>query len=358
MKEKIFSILFVFLLTLISILSIILNDKEVSKTERRKLKQFPTLNINTVLNGDFFDNLEEYHLDQIVFRNNLKQLKSNWDRTIFKIFDQDGMIINNNNLFKINYKINEKNVLSFSKKINRISSDYIDSNIYFSMIPDKNYYLDNNFLKMDYDAFIKLLNNNLNMEYIDLTNSFDISSYYLTDIHIRQEKWVNVIKILEEKYNFTINDEFEKVEVPNFYGSLSNRLGLFEISDTLNYHTSIYTQNTKVTHLDYPNTNTVYDTSKLNKIDFYDVYLSGASSYIVLDNSLIKNNKELIIFRDSFASSLTPLLLGAYEKITLVDLRYIDYDIVKQYLNYKNKDVLFLYSIDLINNSGSIKVKT
>ena len=124
-----------------------------------------------------------------------------------------------------------------------------------------------------------------------------------------------------------------------------------------NYYTSIYTDSAVVTHLEYPNIKTVYDLSKLDGVDYYDIYLSGASSYIEIKNSKVNNEKELIIFRDSFTSSLTPLLLEAYEKITLVDLRYIDYDIVKDYLEFENKDVLFLYSADLINNSGSIKVK-
>lgn len=357
MKEKIFSYLFVFFLLIVAILNIVVPDKQISNTERRKLKQFPIFNINTILNGEFFDSLEDYNLDQMIFRDNLKKIQKFWDEKVFMMFDHNDLVIDNNYIFKINYKINQKSVLSFSKKINRIINDFNNSNIYFAMIPDKNYYMNAKYLKLDYANFEQLLKENINSDYIDLKDLLELKSYYLTDIHIKQDGWNKVIERLEEIYNFKINTEFRKEEVPNFYGSLSNQLGIFKTSDILNYYTSIYTQKAVVTHLEYPNKE-VYDISKLSGIDYYDVYLSGASSYIEIVNPEINNNnKELIIFRDSFASSLTPLILSAYEKITLVDLRYIDYDIVKNYLNYQNKDVLFLYSVDLINNSGSIKVK-
>ncbi|MBO5414261.1 MAG: hypothetical protein J6A17_01405, partial [Bacilli bacterium] len=66
-------------------------------------------------------------------------------------------------------------------------------------------------------------------------------------------------------------------------------------------------------------------------------------------------DKELVVFRDSFGSSLTPLLINYYKKITLIDNRYIH---SKYYLNkvdFKNQDILFMYSTLLVNNSGSLK---
>lgn len=357
MKEKIFSCIFVLFLSIIGILNIIIPDKQITDTERRKLKQFPTLNINTVLNGEFFDDLEDYNLDQMVLRDEYKKINTFWNKNIFRIFEQNNLIEDNNSIFKINYKIKENNILSFTKKINRVASDFKKSNIYLGVIPDKSYYISDKYIKMDYNKFNNLLKNNLNIEIIDLYNTLNSDSYYLTDIHIKQDKWDNVIKKLEEKYQFKINTEFNKNIILNFYGSLSNESGIYKKSDILNYYTSIYTDNVEVKHLEYPNINTIYDIEKLNGLDYYDIYLSGASSYIEINNKLVDNNKELIIFRDSFSSSLSPLLLEAYKKITLVDLRYIDYDIVKQYLTFENKDILFLYNVDLINNSGSIKVK-
>ena len=67
--------------------------------------------------------------------------------------------------------------------------------------------------------------------------------------------------------------------------------------------------------------------------------------------------KELIIFRDSFASSLAPLLLPYYKKITLIDLRYGDIEKMEPLVDFKKADVIFLYSTLTINNAHLLKVK-
>ena len=91
-------------------------------------------------------------------------------------------------------------------------------------------------------------------------------------------------------------------------------------------------------------------------MDSYDVFLSGAKALITIDNPEGDSNKELILFRDSFGSSIAPLLLEGYSKITLVDLRYISTDLLGNYIDFSlNQDVLFLYNTQVINNSYMLK---
>ena len=65
--------------------------------------------------------------------------------------------------------------------------------------------------------------------------------------------------------------------------------------------------------------------------------------------------KELVIFRDSFASALAPLLAEGYAKITLADIRYISPALLGQYLSFDKQDVLFLYSTSVLNHSETLK---
>ena len=62
------------------------------------------------------------------------------------------------------------------------------------------------------------------------------------------------------------------------------------------------------------------------------------------------------MFRDSFASSIIPVLTPYYNKITVVDLRYMDFNYAKDNLDFDNSDVLFLYSTLIINNGDVLKV--
>jgi hypothetical protein len=66
-------------------------------------------------------------------------------------------------------------------------------------------------------------------------------------------------------------------------------------------------------------------------------------------------DKRLIIFRDSYTSSLAPLLLEAYSEITLIDLRYISSNLLKDYVNFDNADIMFLYGVSVINSASGLK---
>ena len=89
-------------------------------------------------------------------------------------------------------------------------------------------------------------------------------------------------------------------------------------------------------------------------MDPYDIYLDGASSLIEITNTNSLSDKELIIFRDSFGSSVAPLLVPYYKKVTLVDIRYLMIDLLGNYIEFNNQDVLFLYST-LIYNTNILK---
>ena len=73
------------------------------------------------------------------------------------------------------------------------------------------------------------------------------------------------------------------------------------------------------------------------------------------ENTENKTGRELVVFRDSFASSFVPLLVEGYDKITLIDTRYISPKILSQYIEFNDQDILFLYSTSIINNSYTLK---
>lgn len=99
----------------------------------------------------------------------------------------------------------------------------------------------------------------------------------------------------------------------------------------------------------------VYDKSKINSWDLYDIYLGGAKGLLIIYNNLASSDDELIVFRDSYGSSLVPLLISSYKKIIVIDTRYISSNILDNYVEFKGQDVLFLYSVSTINNSFIVK---
>ena len=49
--------------------------------------------------------------------------------------------------------------------------------------------------------------------------------------------------------------------------------------------------------------------SENTSADKYDIYLSGATPLITIENPNAHTKKELLLFRDSFGSSIAPLLI-------------------------------------------------
>ena len=84
------------------------------------------------------------------------------------------------------------------------------------------------------------------------------------------------------------------------------------------------------------------------------MFLSGTKALLRIDNPNATTDEELIIFRDSFGSSITPLLAEGYKSIYLVDIRYVMPDLLDRFIDFEGKDVLYLYSA-LILNSNSFK---
>ena len=91
------------------------------------------------------------------------------------------------------------------------------------------------------------------------------------------------------------------------------------------------------------------------RLDKYDVYVGGAASLQRIKSPNAASDKKLIIFRDSYTSSLVPLFLEAYSEIVLVDLRYISSSLLGEYVDFADADILFLYGVSIVNNASILK---
>ena len=352
MKNKLIAIIFICIIFGFCILSIVVKDNELSSFERRKLSQFPKLD------SDFTKNLDDYLLDQFVFRNQLINLNSYINRKVLNKIDNNDVYVVGDNIYDKTYPLDEKQTANFTKKVNYIIDNYCDkSNVYYSVIPDKSKFLyHGKYLKLDYNKLYNLVRTNTKGNYIDISDDLQIEDYYKTDIHWKQENLSDVVKDLVTSMGKEYRDvEYIPLEYNEFYGASYSKAGTNIAPDTLTYLYNKDMENISVTHWEYGEKE-IYDTEKLTGLDAYDVFLSGASACIEIENKNVEDDSTLILFRDSFASSIAPLLTTYYNKIVMVDLRYMDFNYVKDRLNFENTDVLFLYSTLIINSSDILKV--
>ena len=154
------------------------------------------------------------------------------------------------------------------------------------------------------------------------------------------------------KTSYTVNE----LETP-FRGVYLGQSALPVKPDTIKYLTSDTLLSSKVFYLDTgkPVAGALYNMEKGHGKDPYELFLSGTSALIEIHNPNAKTDKELVIFRDSFGSSLAPLMVEGYRKVTVVDIRYIQSNFLGAFIKFDNQDVLFIYSTTILNNSMSFR---
>lgn len=352
-KNIIISIGFLLIIFIAFIANIIDKDKEISISERRKLAQFPTITISEILNGNVMDKWEKYVEDQFIAREIFRGIKSFWSTRIFAQKDNNKLFEKDNEIYKMEYPLNENNVQKSAQKINEVYQKYLKNmNVYYSIIPEKNYYLENDdHLKLDYDKLQETMQQNLQeLKYIDIRNGLELQDYYRTDLHWKQENIGEVVKIIQGNMKLDeINATYEIQNKGEFYGTYYGQLSTNVTPDNISILTNETISNCIVYNYETNKKSSIYTTT--NSADKYDIFLSGAVSLISIENPNSKTEKELLLFRDSFGSSLAPLLVENYKKITLIDLRYISSSILENYIDFNEQDVLFLYSSVVLNQN-------
>ena len=337
---------------------------DILVSERRKAAQLPDFSVKGVMDKTYFDGIEDFLTDQFPLRDEFRAVNAAIRLKLFGQKDNGGIYLADGHISEMQTTLNEESVVKAAQKLNSLHKKYLEgknTRVFCSVIPDKNVYLaeKNGYPAMDYEKMIDIFTAEVeNMEYINIFDCLDLDSYYKTDSHWKQEKLDKVVSRLGEKMGFNAKsvDEYAAEKLSDFEGVYASRLAFGWESDEIIALTDEVTLNAKVNDIEKNESYTgVYNKSKLNGNDRYDVFLSGATALITAENPLAKEKRELVIFRDSFGSSLAPLLLSGYSKITLVDIRYISSQILDQFVDFENCDVLFLYNTQILNQSSLLK---
>lgn len=353
MKNKIITYLFLGFIFTFSILHILIPDNEISNSERRKLSTFPEFKLSST----YIEDIDSYLLDHFPLRDTFRSIKATYNYKILHKLDNNNIYLKDNYIFKSEYPTNKTSISNFISKTNELKNLLTEkNNSYIMIIPDKNYYIkDSNFLSIDYKYLYNEIDK-LNMNTIDIRDILSLNDYYETDTHWKQENISKVVKQMSYKMNFNYQDQtYKKNTYNNFYGVYYGESAIYRKPEVLTYLTNDTISNSVVKYLENDKLTTVYNLDNLKSLDAYEVYLDGASSLIEITNLNSKTNQELIIFRDSFGSSLSPLLIEYYDKITIIDNRYISSNYIKEYVKFTNQDILFMYSTLLVNNSTTLK---
>lgn len=334
----------------------VIPSRQISEAERRPLAQRPAFS------EKFQTEFESYSLDQFPLREKFRTLKSLFHTVVLGQKDNNGIYLTGGTAVKQEYPLNRDSVNHATGRFQRIYDKYLtESRCFYAIVPDKGYYLgkESGHLTMDYDALYAQVAAGLPWaREIDLRPALTGQDYYRTDTHWRQENLLPAATVLCEGLGVTPPRMEDFVKTPlerPFYGVYYGQAALPMEPDRLYLMENDTLSQCAVFDYETGKTGSVYDMTKLDSRDFYDVYLSGARALLTIENPNAKTNRELVIFRDSFGSSMAPLLVSDYARVTLVDIRYVQPEMLGQLLDFHGQDVLFLYSTLVLNNSTALK---
>ncbi len=263
---------------------------------------------------------------------------------------------------KLDCTYNEKAVENAIRKISSVYDTYLKgtkTQVYYAIIPDKNYFLAeaHGYPALDYGQLYEDMQAGLSdLTYIEIRDLLSIEDYYQADMHWRQERILDVAQLLAQRMAMKLNQSYQLVTLDTslsstYYGELPEGFAMESISYLNHSYFS------KCTVYDHQNEREIpiYDLELAESKISYDMFLSGSVSAITMENPKAETNRELVIFRDSFGSSIAPLFLEGYKKVTVLDIRYLNENLIGELVTFSNQDVLFLYNTTVLNNRSSFR---
>jgi hypothetical protein len=361
--------MFIIFLFGINILNIMTPDKEFSEFENRMLSKMPKVNFKNILSGRFTDKFEKYVTDQFVYREFWVSIKSDIERLTLKnenkgiFFGRDGYLLEH---YKKPEELLEENINSintFSDKLPKVST-------YLLLVPNsvKIYEDKLPLFAAPYDQ-LEVINNvkeNLNgdIKFADVYNLLqskkDEYIYFKTDHHWTMRGAYYAYQALAKQLgieSYTMEDFNSEMVTDSFYGTYyskaNNRhiapdfIEIFKPKFDVEYELNFHDENRVMDSL--------YETEHLETKDKYSVFLDGNHSLMTIKTN-VKNNKKLVILKDSYSHCFIPFLANHYEEIHVIDLRYYKLSIYDYIKEHGIREALFLYNVSTFSSDENIKL--
>ncbi|MDO4942483.1 MAG: DHHW family protein [Lachnospiraceae bacterium] len=348
---------------------------EFSEIENRVLARMPEVKIDAILSGDFETDYEEYLTDQFVLRNQWISLKTSVERLLLKreskdiYFAEDGYLIEKHT-GSFTTQMAERNIAALTEFVQKYEEQFGTEHISVLIVPNAV-----DILQDKLPPFAKPGDGNDYLEQIaeSLPEGicFDGASilrkhrseeiYYRTDHHWKTLAAFYVYQAWAEKQGYAIPDltDYEIQTVTDcFEGTVQSKLGIDTAGDTIELFFpltgpgyTVYRESTGETQ------NNLYDDAALDTKDKYAVYFGGNDSFLQIRTE-IENERKILVIKDSYANCFIPFMLGEFQEIDVLDLRYINQRLSGIIAEGGYTDILILYNVSGFAEDMSISKLT
>lgn len=345
------------MILLVTLFGLFTKDRVFSPNENRNLAQRPKITFSAIVDGSYLSDLSTYYADQFPGRDSWLSIQL-WLNKLMGSKEAGGVYLcKDNYLMQIPAEPNEEALKKNLTDMEAFAEAYPEVNMVAAIIPnavtvyeDK---LPKNAPVRDQREDMKRLDSALTkVKFVNVTDTLCAKNteelFYRTDHH-----WTSLaaaysfekiapalnlkVPVLSEYVRYTVSDSFE--------GTLSSKSGSHKVTDKV----EIFVPKTNVEYfVQRPDTEAVcsmYNREALNGKDHYTVFFGGNHPRVDIGTTA-ETQKNLLVFKDSYANCFIQFLYPYYENIIMVDPRYY-YDNVDTIMkNDGITDVLFLYNLD------------
>lgn len=371
-KNLVTVIVFILMIGIFTLASLIKKDTGFSETENRVLTGKPEASVESLFDGTYMTSYQEYVRDQFPFRNTFVSLRNYCEAIIGKtqinnvLLAKDDYYIESHERTTYESETANTNLNALKSFCDRYKEKLGNSHISAMIVPTAQSVLTNKFRLGMYaynqNEYLTKISDAVGKDvYIDtydmLREHQQEDIYYRTDHHwttygafLAYEMWTKQKQI--EGYGI---EDINKEEVSKeFYGTINSKLNMKMKPDTIFKYTVKNVEFTVDYNMGANVTDTFFFEENLKGKDKYSYFLGGNPGLVDI-TSTNKNNKKLLIIKDSYANCIAPVYAANFEKTYVVDLRFFNMSIDGFIEENQITDILVLYNVDSFATDKYVK---
>lgn len=367
LQGKYLSWLLIGVIVLLSVAGLVVEDRDFSPSENRKLAGFPDFSLSDLLDGSYLQGMGDYIADQFPARDMWITLNLKLNQLLGQKEFSGVYLCEDNYLIQIPSAPNETQHERNLNAINTFARNHPNLNMVMTVAPnsvtvhaDK---LPENAPVRDQMADLYHIASTVtDVKVVDVTQKLmehkDEYLYYRTDHHWTSLAAYYAFQVIAPELRITAPGMEEYAVYPvstTFEGTLSSKSGSHSALDTVEIMVPKSGIEYFVTYNSDSNTNicSLYNRAALDAKDHYTVFFGGNYSRVDITTTA-RTERNLLVFKDSYANCMIQFLYPYFDHITMIDPRYY-YDNVEHVITSQGiTDVLFLYNADTFLGDTSL----
>lgn len=372
-RAKWLSLFFVVGLGALVVWNLLTPSRAYSESENRYLQEFPVLQLDRILSGDFAKEFDSFSSDQFPLREQWVALKTSVQMALLRPDNGRVYFGKNDRLFEVPSARNtireEKNCQAVAAFLNTAQKRWPEMKASVLLSPTASAVLPEDLPAFapvaDQAALLERMRQALGegIPFCDPTHSYAEQPdreklFFRTDHHwtvygafAAYQAWCETVGITP----LEMGDYTARTVSDHFLGTLYSKANLpwihaenLDVLEPKQENPCTVTAEDGRVHL-----SSLYDPSFLAGRDQYSYFLGGNHPVTEIKTS-VNNGEHLLIIKDSYAHSFVPLLTAHYETITLLDPRYFREDLLSWMEQRDFTQLLVLYNAATFAGDASL----